>query len=203
MSTFGDLTPNNTIEGASDGTMIGNIADALKVNAVNFPLDSLTGSILTIEHLMAMIHAGNLYSHAHVHTLANGDTYYHLLITPALPKRIHYLQLVNSSGPGTVTFLEGPTVSANGSEITGRNHERNVADANTTFLIYHAPTVTAEGTSIVSEAFGSNGGQKQGGTAGFLEFVLKPETKYLIKYTSSASANAFSEYHYWYEPGSI
>lgn len=31
MSTVGDLTPENTIEGASDGTLIGNVGDALKV----------------------------------------------------------------------------------------------------------------------------------------------------------------------------
>jgi hypothetical protein len=204
MSTFSDITPENTIVGGTDNTTIGNIADALKVHDVSNTVDPLTDRLVTEDAIHFEAHEGDLYSHSHVHTLQNGGTLYHLIITPASPITTHYRYIVNASAAGRVALYEGPTTSANGNAANVYTHNRNlIATKVANCLIYHGPTVSAEGTLLSDEAFGANGGSKQGSnnTGDAFEWVLNANSKYLLKYTSSAVGNDFSEYQHFYEEG--
>ena len=101
------------------------------------------------------------------------------------------------TGSGTVEFYDTPTVTTNGSVANMYNKNRAAAGS-PTLTIYHGPTVTSDGTLLESFNFGSSGGFKQIGAPDTF-WVLRNNSLFLIKYTSSSSNNVFSEQHFWTE----
>jgi hypothetical protein len=177
-----DTTP--VLEGGTDGTPIGNVGDRLKVTSNT--------------NVMEWINSGKAYSHNMIHSLSNGQTFYHLIIVPNDSVKYHFKYEVDAVGPTTVELFEAPTTTANGTAALTYNRERN--SANTTgLLVYHGPTVTSDGTLLEGHSIGSSGGAKAGSTSASDEIVLKTNTKYLIKYVSKASSNDVSDAFFWYE----
>ena len=107
---------------------------------------------------------------------------------------------LTTTASGKVELFESPTIVTNGVIVDTYNRNRNSSNT-PTFSIYHAPIVTLNGTLLEAENFGANGGNKQGvgSVGGETVFILKQNTKYLLKYTSNASNNSFSEKHIWCE----
>lgn len=93
-----------------------------------------------------------------------------------------------TSIPGsTLTILEDPTVSANGTSVTIINQNRN-STATPTLSVFVDPT-TSSGTSIYSEQTGSSTtGGSSAPERSELEFILKRNTKYIIKITPLATS---------------
>lgn len=175
---------NDNIIGATDGTAIGNVGDRLKVTSNT--------------NVMEWINAGKAYSHNMIHTLSNGQVFYHLIIVPNDAIKYHLKYNIDSTGPLTIELFEAPTTTANGTAALVYNRDRNSANTSG-LLVYHGPTVTADGTLLEGHSIGASGGAKSGTTDASDEMILKTNTKYVIKYTSKASQNDVSDAFFWYE----
>lgn len=169
------------ILGGSDGTTIGNVADRLKVDVDGQEL-------VTIDDINDHIRAGKVYTHIDVHEIANGGIYYHMVVTPNSALQPQFTYSISATAECQIFLYEEPTVSANGSETSNYNHNRNNSTANAV-LIYHQPTVSSAGTMLEELKIGGTGGNKQGSNLASDRWILKSNTKYLIKVISNASAN--------------
>ena len=180
----------------SDGTII-NFADAS---------ERLTSAIRTIETEHAYIHEGIFYESYNKFTLAAGAKRVVTIKSP-VGKYLHYrpTNLVTSADKVTIEFYEGATVTAEtGTAVTPSNHDRNSALTSGVTLL-DAPTVTADGTKFaqvyIPGATGT-GGTRTGQSAGTSgsEWVLKPNTVYLIRVTNGSSGSNDIQVNFqWYE----
>ena len=180
----------------SDGTII-NFADAS---------ERLTSAIRTIETEHSYIHEGIFFESYNKFTLAAGATKV-ITLKAAAGKYLHYrpTSLVTSADKVLIEFYEGATLTAaTGTAVTPSNHNRNSALASTTTLL-DAPTVTANGTKFaqvyIPGATGT-GGTRTGQSAGTSgsEWVLKPNTVYLIRVTNGSSGSNDIQVNFqWYE----
>lgn len=111
----------------------------------------------------------------------------YLLITPDSSLKINMAFSITSIPGSTFTILEDPTVSANGTSMTIINQNRN-STVTPTLSVFVDPT-TSSGTSIYSEQIGSSTiGGSSAPERSELEFILKRNTKYLIKITPLATS---------------
>lgn len=104
-------------------------------------------------------------------------------------------------GDAELYIYEG-TSTTGGTAFTPINRNRNYAISNPSEVaMVINPTVTAVGTEIDAEIIPGGGGKKSGGgTAGSLEYVLKPLTNYLFRLTNvNGVAHAASLTLEWYE----
>lgn len=130
-----------------------------------------------------------------------GINKYYLVITGLLKANMSFLASVS---PGTTyTIFEGSTVSSNGTTIDIINQDRNATLTSTT-SIFSDPTVTTEGTIIYTEQIGSStsggkGGASSQSESNELEFVLKPNSKYLLKLSTLATGTSISVSLRWNE----
>jgi len=88
-------------------------------------------------------------------------------------------------GDAELYIYEGSTTSG-GTPFTPINRNRNYAASNTSQVaMVIAPTVSALGTQLDAQIIPGGVGKKSGGgTAGSLEYVLKPLTTYLFRLTN-------------------
>jgi hypothetical protein len=101
-----------------------------------------------------------------------------------------------------VALYEDATVSANGTLQLSENKNRLSGRVNET-LIYRGPTVTGVGTLLGDGVIpGGKTGQASGGVReGFEEWILKPASLYLIRFTNTdAQAQPVNIEVDWYEP---
>ena len=128
----------------------------------------------------------------------NGDVIEMLINVPTgtFP---HILCEISSATEGYFEVYEGTTTSADGTSLTRLNRSRDSTNtANMT--MFHTPTITTDGTKIWDGFFGSAGTSETGGISrSNNEFILKQNTKYLIRYTSESNNNRFKGMVDWYE----
>jgi len=104
-------------------------------------------------------------------------------------------------GDAELYIYEG-TSTTGGTAFTPINRNRNYAISNPSQVaMVINPTVTSVGTEIDAEIIPGGVGKKSGGgTAGSLEYVLKPLTNYLFRLTNvNGTAHAASLTVEWYE----
>jgi hypothetical protein len=104
-------------------------------------------------------------------------------------------------GDAELYIYEGSTTSG-GTPFTPINRNRNYAASNTSQVaMVIAPTVSALGTQLDAQIIPGGVGKKSGGgTAGSLEYVLKPLTTYLFRLTNvNGTAHAAHLTLEWYE----
>lgn len=104
-------------------------------------------------------------------------------------------------GDAELYIYEGTSTNG-GTAFTPINRNRNYAISNPSEVaMVINPTITAVGTEIDAEIIPGGGGKKSGGgTAGSLEYVLKPLTNYLFRLTNvNGVAHAASLTLEWYE----
>jgi len=190
------------------------------------PLDrDVKGHLKNLEEAMKFddyAHAVSVINtaHRHVHdgfffhmsgrtSLGIGATYNMLISVPAgcYP---HFQDIIFNIGdsPGDIFVFEGTTTSADGTPVTAFNRNRN--SANTPSLqVFHTPTITGDGSQIHDRYIVDNGGlgSNQIGvyrSAQGEEWVLKPDTKYLVRYVNnSGNAIILGFEGAWYEIGSV
>lgn len=175
-------------------------------NKFEVAVERITGAFRTIETEHSYIHEGIFFESYNKFTLAAAGTKLVTLKTPAA-KYLHYrpTNLVTSADKVLIEFYEGATVTAaTGTAVTPSNHNRNSALASGVTLL-DAPTVTANGTKFaqvyIPGATGT-GGTRTGSSAGVSnsEWVLKPNTTYMIKVTNSSSGSNDIQVNFqWYE----
>ena len=104
-------------------------------------------------------------------------------------------------GDAELYVYEGPTTTG-GTSFTPINRNRNYADSNPSQVaMVINPTVTSVGTELDAQIIPGGAGKKSsGGTAGSLEYVLKPLTNYLFRLTNiNGTAHAAALQLEWYE----
>ena len=104
-------------------------------------------------------------------------------------------------GDAELYIYEG-TVTTGGTAFTPVNRNRNYAVSNVSEVaMVINPTVTSVGTELDVQIIpGGTGKKSSGGTAGSLEYVLKPLTNYLFRLTNvNGTAHAASLTLEWYE----
>lgn len=104
-------------------------------------------------------------------------------------------------GDAELYIYEGSTTSG-GTPFTPINRNRNYAVSNPSQIaMVIAPTVSNVGTELDAQIIAGGAGKKSGGgTAGSLEYVLKPLTTYLFRLTNvNGTAHAAYLTLEWYE----
>lgn len=175
-------------------------------NAFVTAVERITGAFRTIETEHSYIHEGIFFESYNKFTLTTAATKLITLKTPAA-KYLHYrpTNLVTSADKVLIEFYEGATVTAaTGTAVTPANHNRNSTFTSGVTLL-DAPTVTADGTKFtqvyIPGATGT-GGTRTGASAGVSnsEWVLKPNTTYLIKVKNGSSGSNDIQVNFqWYE----
>ena len=182
----GDLTPNNYLEGGTDGTKIGNVGDRLKVQqSMLVPIHS---------HHTIMIELGRSFSVDHISTVNAGSYHQHVLTTPN-SNRLCYLTLfATTSEEAEISIYEVPTVTLGASlasEVINQNrNSSNVA----TSTLHDVTTVTAVG-ALISQyrlSMGSGKGNNPALGQDSSVLILKKNTQYLLRWKSLTNGNVMS-----------
>lgn len=152
------------------------------------------------------IHCGDMYVTTRAVDLGNGasDTI-HIVVpnetgTTLTQKKYHLTFSWDVELEAEINIYEEPTTSNDGTPLTKINRERN-STYTSSLGIYHTPTSSVDGTLIYTKHLGS--GRNSGGQDRSEEFVLKNNTKYLLRITNStALANYISwELNHYIHPG--
>lgn len=149
-----------------------------------------TGSIVQVPWEHYMTHQGLYFFFQDYATgIGNGSTRDVLLITANNGKGIHMKFGLATLG-GSYALYEAPTTTANGGALTIVNKNRGSANT-ATLTAFSVPTVTAVGTLLVTTLLGAS---SKAASIDVLnpEIVLKPNTKYLVRFSSSAGSNISS-----------
>lgn len=158
--------------------------------------------VATISFDHIMIHQGKAFTRSDLHeSFASLAVHNHLIVVGANPIHLRQLILETDNAPILMEYYENTTVSANGTEEVIGNNNRNSSKVTTTSF-FSEPTVTADGdfmgvTLIPTSAKDSGGvGILKGG-----EWVLKPNTNYLIRITNNSGAAVdYGLTLFYYEP---
>jgi len=157
--------------------------------------------VTSIGAMHARIHQGLLYSSTIARpALAGAGVLDILVVTGSVPPHLRH-QLA-AGATGTVLLYEDTTVSANGVAELVQNKNRLSGRVNET-TVFSGPTVTGVGTLLGNGVVpGGKTGQASGGIReGFEEWILKPASLYLIRFTNNdAQAQPVNVELDWYEP---
>jgi hypothetical protein len=176
--------------------MSGRVSDTVVKGA---RLDSATEALITMSYAHHEIHAGShFFTGSHLE-LGNGATHDILFVTPDNAKLSHMTFTLSTAIGAVFTYYEEVVATGNGTPLIVVDRNRNTKNvAGTTF--FHSPTGLSNLTEIIGDgAIGA--GRTAGGTIrDSNEFVLVPNTKYLIRLTNTeTTANEFDWFFDWYE----
>ena len=189
---------HTTLDDASDDAQVimrGQTGD--KTYRVPY-IDSMSRSLLIIDLALHELNKGDSYISSDVTDLGGTANKTFLLVTPNTTKWVHLLYVVEHELEITVSFYEGATITSNGTTISSYNRNRNSIKT-AKLAVHHTPGVANDGTLIRSQQLG-NGKMAGGASRGINEFILKPNSNYLLRVTNETNNNnvTSSEFH-WYE----
>ena len=171
--------------------------------------------VITTDH--ASIHDGWGYSiYATFTAVADGDTRNLVITTPATTVDRPYVHLKYfdawiGNASGTLQIYEDPYDVTGGTPVDVINHRRTGTPPTSDSTVVHTATVTLDNVSPAHTAkllptlrFGGGGTGPQGRAGGDrstdIEWVLEPETKYVIQITNTSGAAAdIGFWAFWYE----
>jgi hypothetical protein len=143
--------------------------------------------IKTVDYLHYKVENGELYSVAHVfESIGAGDSAY-LLIKVAAGYNPDIIYEISSTADAISFLHEGALISANGTQLTVFNHDRDNGDDPVGIDIYHTPTVdSAIAQATLRQELLPAGSGRDGGFAGMQkhEYILSASTDYLIEVTN-------------------
>lgn len=184
------------------------------MNLLNFvltlgtPIERVTSGVPVIDTNHAQIHEKNAYSFYHRAALAGGGV---LNITIQVPTDtyVHFQAAEFTTDGGNdveLAIFEGTTLNAvpGGTAIVPTNRHRIDPPASI-LTVKHGASITSDGTQIGGNILYKSGtpasrsvGQKQDG----VEWVLKPNTTYLFRFTNGATTASNMVFRpFWYEEG--
>jgi hypothetical protein len=147
------------------------------------------------------IHCGDSFTCSYNASLGNGASSDILLVVPnEAVKRFHLTVNIGVGTEVTYFLYEDATTSANGTALAWYNRERNSV-LTTSLSISHTPTVTTTGTAIDTDRFGAK--QTASSVERSEEFVLKNNTKYLLRVTNGSGNASFVSWklNHYIHPG--
>ena len=153
--------------------------------------DKRTNALITAEVNKILINEGKAYTMStRIQNLASGANTYFGLVVPA-DKEIHYkpIDYIADAESIKIEFFEDSDFSS-GTELNIVQRNRNISTQAET-KAYASPTITSEGDLFYTMyILGKDGGfliQELGGSVSTDKFVLKKNTKYLVKITNEGT----------------
>ena len=153
-------------------------------------IDASTNTLQTIEYEHHEIHSGSSFV-CHDLRNVNTTTFKWQVTTPDSLVYAHMVFDINCTGEITVLVTEGSD-KTDGTALVELNRRRVGTPAVAAVVVTHTPTSgTTDGTvTLINHRSGATGvGSRTiaaGGTRGGNEFILKPNTKYVISATTYA-----------------
>jgi len=144
--------------------------------------------IVTIDSVHAKLHQGYYYTYSAQATLNSGEIREILIVTGEYDT--HFINNIRGTSEFNVTLYEDSIISSNGILQTTVNRNRP-RPKNSTNNIYITPTITNLGFKLL-EAHGGNGQKTGGETRTENEFILKPNSKYVLRIVSESANNDIS-----------
>lgn len=164
-------------------------------------IDFATNSLVNIDFEHYMVHYGKVYYIDRVATIDTDATNIILIVTRDTPIYAHLGIILISTKGCLLEFYEDTVTSNDGTALTIFNRNRN--SSNTSIMgAFHTPSVTTNGTLLQSKHVGSAGVAEKsepGETRNLSEWILKRNSKYLLKVTSHEDANETIIGASWYE----
>ena len=153
------------------------------------------GNVVVLTRRHEIGHEGGMFSVSGEAVLGDGGTQIFLVQVGA--KELHFAWNVAAENDCDYQIFEDPTFSAAGTAVTPVNHNRTSARTLQATLT-HTPTTSDNGTEIweqhiVANFFSAAAVQAEA------EFILAPDTDYLIKFESNAASNTTAWQLYFYE----
>jgi len=163
-------------------------------------LDAITHTLQTIDYAHHEIHAGSHFEYTDCLPLASAGTQDYLITTPNTTKWAHFSWDVEGSAITAVDFYEA-TDKTGTTLQTVFNNDRNSATTATVTVHKGVSGGTTDGTKIWCHKSGSSTGASRSGASSETnnEFILKQNTKYLIRITSGTADNLVNLTIGWYE----
>jgi len=167
----------------------------------------IDGSLVVEDKVHYQVHQGNAYmAHHNSSALGTGATINIYLKAPA-SGRVHLNYDAHGSSSFDIEVLEAPTVTS-GTGTQGSVYNRDRDSVNTSGVLDNTATpvankvtldatITADGTIIRSDVYGSN--KSQGDLNSREEIILAQDTVYVFRLTSQASNNRVHINLDWYE----
>lgn len=195
-----------TMHAMSDGIRnpggIDAAGNAVEPTPATVEVDQYGPWLVTIDQPHHQLHEGERFvsTHAAATVNTNGTCIVHIKTGANYS---HLVYDVFGTNVYTIQFYEAPTVTGNGTSVAVLNRNRNSAKVTTTTML-HTPTTTALGTSLEGPLYIGSGQSKVGGTTrGQNEWLLKPNTSYLVHVTSRGDANSLTVFADWYDEGAV
>lgn len=160
--------------------------------------DNLTSALIAMDHSHHEIHEGDSFSVYDVNDITGSGNRTLTIYTPdASMGYVHLIFDVETEVEANFELYEGSILSNNGTSITAYN--RNRTSGNTAFtIVEYTPTIVSLGTLLAERHWGSGRGVG-GSDRGTDEWILKSNTRYLIRVTNSVvTANHYSMKLVWY-----
>ena len=149
--------------------------------------------VIDVEH--HEIHEGDHYFIKGQADISTNLTYF-MFVTPDTTTRIHARSHIATEGEFVVEIFEGGTVSANGTELTGINNERDSTNV-ATLVTYANPTVTGDGDFL----WGARTGAGKDATVSLgqgYEIVVKRNETYIFKITKIGVQTLWVDSDFWW-----
>lgn len=170
----------------------------------NGPYDDTTGSMMVVPYEHHEVHEGHHFYYSDSATLAANATNTYLIQTPDTASRAHLLLFCDGSAITQIDFYESTDRDG---VATGTifNSNRNSSNAATVKVFKGIATGTTDGTLISRYKGGSATNQSSSAAHARREneFVLKRNTKYLLRVTSGTNDNLTNVNLAWYENQSL
>lgn len=145
---------------------------------------SPTGFLSVGTYPLRLVNEGRLFYHSEVTPLNNASRILHIKTGH---KTCCMMAILSSGLEASVSLIENPIVTGDGTAIELLNYNRDEKDDNLITKLYHTPTVTG-GTGkqikVNQSGFGINPGQAQSGSIGDARgYKLKKDSSYVYTIT--------------------
>jgi hypothetical protein len=164
------------------------------------PQDHDTGALITIDAVHAAVHTGDHFTAVYSATKNAAQSLDMCIITPDVDKEWHIIFTTSASDAGTLYLYKDSILADSGTAVTPANNNFNSATLPEA-TVGHTPTVTAVGTIVEQYNLGATSGPVRfGGTSSARnEYILKRNSKYLVRYTATNNNTVISHIMAWYE----
>ena len=163
-------------------------------------IDASTHTLQTIDYAHHEIHSGSAFFYTDKVTINAAGTQVYLITTPNTTKWAHFTFLASGSAITQIDFYEGADRTGTTAQ-TVFNHDRNSATTATVVVHKDISAGSTDGTLIWTRLSGSATAQSRTGDEAEhgAEIILKQNTKYLLRITSSTNSNLTNLKLDWYE----
>ena len=159
------------------------------------------GAMISIDFAHYEIHEGDHFKAGYQDiTLNVGDTIELLFTTPNTTKLMHWTLTAQGTGGASVIVYENTTTSNDGIVVKKWNRYRDNTNAGEMIVTYN-PTIISNGSKMSEKWFDVDDKTSEidGSTRGSSEFILKRDTKYLVRLTANSNGMKGGIGGDWYE----